>query len=347
MFDRLEQARLEEIHFRYDASSRLHAIIAVHNTRLGPALGGCRFLAYRTDDDAIDDVVRLARGMSYKAALARVPHGGGKAVIVKPSEPFDRPALFRAFGRFVDRLGGRFITTLDSGSSLADMDDVARSTRFVVGSAADGIDPSPMTALGVMTGIRAALRLGRDDASLAGVRVALQGVGHVGMALLKLLTEADAQVVVADSDPGRTRDCCETFGCAAVDVSEVHATLCDIFAPCALGGVLNEKTIPALRCKIVAGSANNQLASGRDGDLLHRRGILYAPDYVINAGGLIAVAMGYRGLGLPNIVASVRSIGQTLTEVFDRSAAEDCPTYRVADRMAETVLYGGLSGSGG
>jgi len=340
MFDTIERADLETLHFCSDRKSGLRAIIAIHNTRLGPALGGCRCVYYISDEAAITDVVRLARGMSYKAALANVPQGGGKAVILKPAEAFDRVALYRAFGKFVNDLGGRYITAVDSGTLVSDMDEVASVTPYVSGSVADGLDPSPVTALGVYSGICAAVRhqLGRD--SVKGVHVAVQGVGNVGYALAALLHENGAQLTVSDTDRDRMQRCVRDFKANTVAPDIIHSINCDVFAPCGLGGVLNEKTLPELKCSIVAGAANNQLASDRQGMALHSRGILYAPDYVINAGGLIQVSLGFLKKPAEEINRRTLALGSALSDLFDKSRSDNCPPEKIANLVAETILYG-------
>ena len=339
MFDKIERADLNELHFRHDRSSGLRAIIAIHNTRLGPALGGCRFISYSSDDDAIEDVIRLARGMSYKAAIANVPQGGGKAVILKPLEPFDRQDLFQAFGRFIHDLGGRYITAVDSGSLITDMDEVARNTPYVSGTSADGHDPSPVTALGVYAGIRAAVRHQLNKESLKGLRIAVQGVGNVGYALARQLHKDGARLIVSDIDDRRVQRCVSEFGASVVAGDEIYAVDCDLFAPCGLGGIINAKTIPQLRCTIVAGAANNQLADDTQGDVLHKKGILYAPDYVINAGGLIQVSLGYLKKPASEINQRTLALGGTLTDLFERSRADNTPPEQIANRVAESLLF--------
>lgn len=339
MFDKLERADLNELHFRHDKTSGLRAIIAIHSTRLGPALGGCRFISYNSDDDAIDDVIRLARGMSYKAAIANVPQGGGKAVLLKPMEPFDRQELFQAFGRFIHDLGGRYITAVDSGSLISDMDEVARNTSYVSGTSSDGLDPSPVTALGVYAGICAAVRHQLQRESVKGLAIAVQGVGNVGYALAALLHRDGARLMVSDNDPARVQRCINDFAATAVSTDDIYKVDCDLFAPCGLGGVLNETTIPQLRCAIVAGAANNQLSSDTQGAALHQRGILYAPDYVINAGGLIQVSLGYLKKSDSEIRQRTLALGDTLSDLFARSRADNTSPEQIANRVAESLLF--------
>lgn len=339
MFAIMEAARLEALHLAQDPATGLKAIIAIHSTRLGPALGGCRYLAYPDDVSALRDAVRLAQGMSYKAAMAGLEQGGGKAVIIRPPHVEDRGALFEAFGRFIETLNGRYITAVDSGTSSADMDCIAQHTRHVTSTTSAG-DPSPHTAMGVFAGIRATAqaRLGSDD--LEGLRVAVQGLGHVGYALAELLHAAGAELLVSDLDPGRVRLAVEQMGAQPVSPEALLSTPCDILAPCGLGGVLNAQTVGQLHCAAVAGAANTQLASAEIADLLEARGILYAPDYVINSGGLIYVALRHRGEELPAITAHLAQIGRRLTEIFAHAQADKRSPARVADQMAERLLYG-------
>jgi leucine dehydrogenase len=330
----------ESLHLFQDRSTRLKALVAIHNTKLGPALGGTRALTtYRDEAAAITDVLRLARGMTYKAALSGVAHGGGKAVILLPKdEPFDRAALFARFGRFVDQLGGHYITTEDSGTSPEDMVHVRSATRFVVGApkAQGGSgDPSPLTALGVLHGIEAVARAALDRSDLAGVKVALLGVGHVGHSLAGLLHEAGADLVVADVDPAKVQRARDEFGCRATTEEAIYSEACDIFSPNALGACLNDLTLPQLKCRAVAGAANNQLAEDRHGRELFDRGILYAPDYAINAGGLINVASEWMGYDEAAVRQRVGAIRDTMMEIFARSKTQGVPTNLVADQLAE------------
>ncbi|WP_271409089.1 Leu/Phe/Val dehydrogenase [Pseudomonas sp. Q1-7] len=339
MFAMMETARLEALHLANDPATGLKAIIAIHNTRLGPALGGCRYLAYPDDESAIRDAIRLAQGMSYKAALAGLDQGGGKAVIIRPPHVDNRAALFEAFGRMIESLNGRYITAVDSGTSSADMDCVAQQTRHVTSTTAAG-DPSPHTALGVFAGIRATAhaRLGSDD--LEGLRIAVQGLGHVGFALAEQLHAVGAELLVSDLDAGRVQLAVEQLGAHPVAADAFLTTPCDILAPCGLGGVLNAQTVGQLRCAAVAGAANNQLASAEIADEMEARGILYAPDYVINSGGLIYVALKHKGESLPSITAHLSRISQRLTEIYAHAQADKRSPARVADALAERLLFG-------
>lgn len=339
MFSMMEAARLEALHLAEDPASGLKAVIAIHNTRFGPALGGCRYLAYPDEQSAIADAIRLAQGMSYKAALAGIDHGGGKAVIIRPAHVKSRAALFEAFGRFIETLNGRYITAVDSGTSSADMDCIAQYTNHATSTFSEG-DPSPHTALGVFAGIRATAqaRLGSDD--LEGLRVAVQGLGNVGFALAEALHAAGAELLVSDLDAGRVQLAVEQLGAHPIASEALLSTPCDILAPCGLGGVLNAQTVAHLRCAAVAGAANNQLASAGIADQLESRGILYAPDYVLNAGGLIYVALRHRGEEITAITAHLAQISRRLTELYAHAQAEKRSPARVADHLAERLLYG-------
>lgn len=342
LFELMADHDYGEVHFARDAASGLRAIVAIHDTRLGPALGGCRFLHYAKEEDAIVDALRLARGMTYKAALAGLSLGGGKSVLLRPDNPdFDRKALFEAFGRFVENLGGRYITAEDSGTVLEDMSTIRSVTTHVTGVGVElggSGDPSPFTALGVRRGIEACVkqRLNRD--SVEGVHVAVQGVGAVGYYLCGELAKLGAKLSVADIDPRKTERAAREFGATVVPLDGIFSVDCDVLAPCALGAVLNDTTIPQIRAKIIAGSANNQLAEPRHGDELYGRGILYAPDYVLNSGGLINVAIEIEGYDADKSRAQTMKIYDTVLEIAQRSRETKTPTYRVADLIVEEKL---------
>lgn len=342
IFDRMQQLRYGSLHLHTDEATGLRAVVAVHNTRLGPGIGGCRCIPYATSDAAITDAMRLARGMSYKAAISGLPHGGAKAVIMLDAERrYDREALFTAYGRFVDSIGGDYITCEDSGTSTSDMDIVATQTRHVLGTSAGSGDPSPFTALGVRRGIEAAVKfqLGRDD--LDGLHIAVQGVGHVGYHLVKEVVALGARVTVADINADNVQRCIDDFGVNAVSTDDILAVECDVLAPCALGAVFNDDTIPALNTKIVAGASNNVLAEDRHGVELFKRGILYAPDYAINAGGLINVAIEYSpgGYDAAKATEQVTGLYDALWAIFERAKSEDTPTHIVADRIVEERIF--------
>jgi leucine dehydrogenase len=341
LFGQLQAHDYGEVHFKFDKATQLRAIIAVHDSRLGPALGGCRFIQYDTEESALVDALRLARGMTYKAALAGLAHGGGKSVIIRPRGSFDRVALFHAFGKFVDDLGGHYITAEDSGTGLEDMEVIRTVTKHVTGvdiSHGGSGDPSPFTALGVRRGIEACVkhRLGRE--SLEGIHVAVQGVGHVGYHLCKELHAAGAKISVADIDPLKAERAQREFGAAAVALDRIFEVDCDVVAPCALGSALNDQTIARIKAKIVAGAANNQLAEPRHGDDLHARGIAYAPDYAINAGGLVNVAQEVKGYDARLAREKTLKIYDTIYEILERARKMGSPTHKIADMLVEERL---------
>ncbi|MFT5358527.1 MAG: leucine dehydrogenase [Polyangiales bacterium] len=337
VFEEMSHYDYGELHLKRDAATGLRAIVAVHDTRLGPALGGCRFIHYDSEQEAIVDALRLARGMTYKAAISGVPHGGGKSVIMRPEGEFDRTALFQAFGGFLEDLGGHYITAEDSGTSLEDMEVVRSVTKNVTGvkpeNGGSG-DPSPYTALGVRRGIEALVKraLGRSD--IEGLSVTVQGVGHVGYHLCRELHALGATLTVADIDPLKAERAQREFGATVIPLGEIFSVECDVFAPCALGSALNDETIPLLNCKVVAGAANNQLAMPKNGDDLFQRGIAYGPDYAINAGGLMNVAAEVVGYDEPKVRAQVMGIYEIIDEIAERAEKAMSPTHRVADTIA-------------
>lgn len=325
----------EQVTFFYDKATGLKAIIAIHNTNLGPALGGCRMWPYKSEQDAIADALRLSRGMTYKAAMANLPLGGGKAVIIGDSRHEKSPELFRAFGVCVERINGRYITGEDVQTSVQDMVYVRETTLHVVGLPGGSGDPSPFTAVGVADCIKAAVRYKLKKESLQGVRVAVQGLGHVGYHLCKLLSEQGAKLVVTDIDPMMVDRVMEEFNAEAVLPDDIYAVEADVFAPCALGAVLNDHTIPQLKTPIIAGSANNQLATDEHGDILMKMNILYAPDYVVNSGGLIDVYYDGPNFDVGTVNAHVAKIPQTLLEIFEKAQKQKISTSRAADLIAE------------
>ena len=331
----------EQVVFCHDPASGLKAIIAIHNTNRGPALGGCRMWPYASDEEALTDALRLSRGMTYKSALAGLAFGGGKSVIIGDPKRDKSEALFRAMGRFVDSLGGRYSVAEDVGISVPDVEIMARETAFVAGTRAGGAgDPSPATAYGVYMGIKAAARhrLGVD--SLTGLRVAVQGVGHVGYYLCRHLFAEGAELVVADIAQESLERAVREFDAHVAAPDVIAAAAVDIYAPCALGATVNDETLPKLQAKVVAGSANNQLAEARHGEALRRRGILYAPDYVINAGGVIAISHEGPGYDEAKAFAHVAQIHDTLLEIFRRADAQKVATSEAADRLAEERFRG-------
>jgi leucine dehydrogenase len=326
----------ERVVFCRDPEAGYRGVIAVHSTAAGPATGGTRLWSYATEDEAVEDALRLSRGMTYKSAMAGLPLGGAKSVILRDAEAIDREALFRAHGRFIELLGGLYVTGEDVGTSPADMEVVRRETAHVAGVADD---PSPFTAHGVFLALRAAAlhRWGSDD--LAGRTVAIQGCGNVGFHLARELGAAGARLVVADVDAERVERTVEATGASAVRAEEIFDAAADVFAPCALGGALNAETIQRLRVEIVAGAANNQLLEEADGDRLHARGILYAPDYVANAGGIII--LGGReilGWGEETVLARIEAIYDTMAEVLRLAREQEMPPHAAADRLAERRL---------
>ncbi len=341
VFDLLAKYDYGELHLNRDSASGLMAIVAIHDTRLGPSLGGCRFIHYDTEEEAIVDALRLARGMTYKAAITGLPLGGGKSVIMRPKSEFDRSALFRAFGKFVNDLGGHYITAEDSGTSIEDMEIIRTMTKHVTGVKPEhggSGDPSPYTALGVRRGLEACVKFvsGRDN--IADLSVAVQGIGHVGYHLCKELHALGAKLTVADVDPLKSERAQREFGAEVVPLDAIFGVECDVLAPCALGSALNDETIPQLKCKIVAGAANNQPGEPRHGDDLMQRGIVYAPDYAINAGGLINVATEIEGYDEAKSRAKVMQIYDTIYEIAERAKAAMKPTDLIADTMAQERL---------
>ncbi len=326
----------------------LEALIAVHSTVLGPGLGGCRMWPYGDFSAAATDALRLSRGMTYKAAAAGIPLGGAKAVILGDARREKSERLFRAFGRFVASLGGDYITAEDVGTSTADMSWVAQETPWVTGKPPEmggGGDPSPVTALGVLQGIRAASERAWGSPDVAGRVVSIQGLGSVGRYLSGYLKEAGARVFGCDIDEEACRRTRDEHGVEIVAPEEIYDTACDVFAPCALGAILNDRTIPRLRAKVVAGGANNQLADpARHGDELARRGILYAPDFVVNAGGLIHVYQEFLGYDQERALARARGIFETTREVFASADRDGVPPATAADRMAEARIAAAREG---
>ncbi|TAK77691.1 MAG: amino acid dehydrogenase [Gammaproteobacteria bacterium] len=331
-----------EVHTKIDEKTGLKAIIAIHSLRRGPAIGGCRMVTYPSDAKAYEDVLRLGYMMSYKAAINNLPHGGAKAVLIKPAVIKDREAYFEKFGEFVNELGGRYITAVDSGTSPLDMDIVAKRTPYVTCTTQRGgdDDPSPLTALGVRRAIEAAVKfkLGKD--SLEGVRIAVQGAGHVGHSLIKDLKERGADLVVSDVNLKALQHCIDDFGVRVCPPEEIYSQEVDVFAPCALGAILNLEHIKLLRASIVAGSANNQLAHRHYGTVLHERGILYAPDFLINAGGLIHVAVVYDHGDLARSMEQINNIYFTVYDIFEQSARENRATSEIAEKIAYERLHG-------
>ncbi len=332
----------EQVVVRHDLRSGLRAIIAVHNTSRGPALGGCRMWPYHSSAEAMTDALRLSRGMTYKSALANLPLGGGKAVIIGDPRRDKSPELLLAMGEFINSLQGSYITAEDSGTSVADLRLIGSRTPWAAGvsdSGPHGGDPSPSTAFGTFVGLQAAVthRLGNgpEIGSLEGLRVAVQGVGNVGFHLARHLSQAGATLFVADVFAANVERAVAELGATAVAADAIYDLDVDVFCPCAMGAVINDETLARLRAPVVAGAANNQLATPAHGLALHQRGVLYAPDYVLNAGGIIDIAYQQAGDSRQAMLMHVEQIGSTLKEIFRRADAENRATYVVADELAE------------
>jgi leucine dehydrogenase len=334
----------EQILFGYDPVSDLKTIIAIHSTALGPALGGTRFFPYKSEEAALDDVLRLSKGMTYKAAAAGLDLGGGKAVIIGDPRQDKSERLFRAYGRIVDSLQGRYITAEDVGTTTTDMDMVRRETKWALGNSValgGSGDPSPVTARGLVAAARAVAQKVWGDSELAGRRFAIQGVGKVGSAFAQLLAEARAELIVSDAYESAVQAAVENYGAKPVEPDEIHKVDCDFFSPCALGATLNEDTIPELNCQAVVGSANNQLATDHDAGRLAERGILYAPDFVVNAGGLINVYDELHGYSRTRALYRVDAIFDATLEILN--TAEELginpneAAIEVADRRIDKI----------
>ena len=333
----------EGVHMVYDRESGLSAVIGIHSTHLGPAAGGTRFWHYADKAAAITDVLRLSRGMSYKNAMAGLPMGGGKAVILADAASTKTPAMIAAFGRAIDSLGGRYVTAEDVGISTDDMVAVRKETRFVSGlpvaGGEAGGDPGPYTAMGVYLGVKVAVKRAFGTNDMNGRHVAIQGVGSVGGGLARLLARDGARLTLADVSADRAKALAHELGGTAVAAADILEVEADVLSPCALGAILTARSIAALRVPVVAGGANNQLATPEDGDRLHARSILFAPDYVINAGGIINVALEYLGQGdRADVESRIALIPQRLETIWAESAASGDTPARVADRMAQKLI---------
>lgn len=328
----------EQVVFCEDRTVGLKAIIAIHNTSLGPALGGTRMWNYQNEEDALVDVLRLSRGMTYKASAAGLNLGGGKAVIIGDSKTQKTEGLFRAFGQFVNSLNGRYITAEDVGTSVQDMEHIYMETPWVTGipKAFGGSgDPSPYTAHGVYMGVKASAKEKFGSDSLKGMRIAVQGLGNVGSNLVKYLVEEGAKVTVTDLDAARVKSHVDQYGVTAVSPDAIVGSECDVLAPCAMGAVINDQSTAQLKCKVVCGGANNQLAEPRHGDQLKELGILYAPDYVVNAGGLMNVFVELEGYSPERAFEKTRMVYENLGKVFAIAKRDNVGTYLAADRLAE------------
>lgn len=334
-FDVISEMGHEQVVFCHDKASGYRGIIAIHDTTLGPALGGTRFWNYATDEEAFIDALRLSRGMTYKNAVAGLNLGGGKSVIIGDNKTPAREMIFRAHGRFVDSLGGRYVTAEDVGTSVEDMDFVHMETKYVTGIGSKSGDPSSVTAHGVFRSIEAAANHRWGSDSLEGRTIAIQGLGHVGSHLARALHGAGARLVVTDIDAARVDRVVKEFGATAVPLADIYGVKADIFTPCALGGVINDDTLKQLKVEIVTGAANNQLLEDRHGDALEERGILYTPDYVANAGGVINVYSELTGWSRDRALRKADEIYETVLSVFKLAKDRGIPTYQAADRVAE------------
>lgn len=328
----------EQVVFCHDPDVGLKAIIAIHNTALGPALGGTRMWNYKNEDEALIDVLRLSKGMTYKAAAAGLNLGGGKAVIIGDSKTQKTEGLFRAFGQFVNSLNGKYITAEDVGTTVRDMEYIFMETPYVTGIPKDfggSGDPSPYTAHGVLMGIKASAKWKLGTDSLKGMRVAVQGLGNVGTNLVRHLIEEGAKVTVADIDAEKVKKHVDQYKVDASTVDQILFTDCDILAPCALGAIVNDQSISKLKCKVIAGGANNQLAEPKHGDQLRELGILYAPDYVVNSGGLMNVFVELEGYSPDRAFDKTRKVYDNVTKVFEIAKRDGIGTHTAADRMAQ------------
>ncbi|WP_371362573.1 Leucine dehydrogenase [Sporomusa rhizae] len=340
IFKYMTNYKYEQLVMCQDEVSGLKAIICIHDTTLGPALGGTRMWNYATEEEAIVDALRLARGMSYKNAAAGLNLGGAKAVIIGDSKKDKSEALFRAFGRFVDGLNGRYITAEDVGTCVEDMDYIKMETNHVAGlgsTAGSSGDPSPITAYGVWKGVKASAKEAWGSDSLSGKTIAVQGLGHVGYTLCKHLHEEGANLIVTDIFPENVDHVVTDFGAKAVKPDEIYGVNCDIFSPCALGAIVNDETIPLLKCRVIAGAANNQLKEERHGQIIQDKGIVYAPDFIINAGGVINVAdeLLDGGYNRERALRKVDGIYRNIEQVIAISKRDNIPTYKAAEVLAE------------
>lgn len=340
IFDELIADDYEQVVFCQDKASGLKAIIVIHDTTLGPALGGARMWDYASEEEALNDALRLAKGMTYKNAAAGLNVGGGKGVIIGDPKKDKSEALFRAFGRYVESLHGRYITAEDVGTTEQDMDYINMETNYVTGTSTGGGvgDPSPITSLGIYKGMKAAAKAAFGSDDLSGKTVAVQGVGQVAYNLCKYLHKDNAHLVVTDINSEAVDQAVQDFGADAVKPDDIYDVDCDIFAPCALGGVINDDTISRLKAKVIAGSANNQLLEDRHGDMIHEKGIIYAPDYVINSGGVINVVEEMKGYNEASVLNKVGTIYTALEQVFNISKEKDIPTSLAANDMAESRI---------
>jgi leucine dehydrogenase len=337
VFKQAEKLGFGELHFKMDRDLELFAIVAIHQLTRGPAIGGCRWIAYPSISDAIEDALRLARGMTFKAAISNLPHGGAKAVLIRPTQVKNYEKYFETYAKFINELGGNYITAVDSGTTQKDMDEIAKHSPHVTATSSIG-NPAIFTARGVVRGIEAAIKFKLDKNTLEGVHLAIQGVGNVGYLVAKYCYERGARLTVSDIQTTQALRCVKEFHAEIVSSEVIHTVRSDVFVPCALGGTLNHHTISQIHSPIIAGSANNQLAEPHDGHLLHRLGILYAPDYVINAGGLIHASGKYSAIPDNLIEKKIDGIYDTLMTIFERSHHYRKATSDIADALALEIL---------
>lgn len=337
IFQNLEKYACEEVVFFFDKGAGLKAIIAIHDTTLGPALGGTRLWSYRSEQEALIDALKLARDMSRKASVSGLDCGGGKAVVMGDSSN-KTEAMIRAYAQCIDSLQGRLITGQDVGIDIEDTLIMKQETKYIVGTSEKVRDPSLFTAHGTVYGMKACAKEAFENPRLTGLKVAIQGVGHVGYHLAKELYQEGVALVVSDMREEQTNRVADECNAEVVPLEEIYSVDCDIFAPCALGATINDETMPKLKCKVVAGSANNQLKENAHGDELHKRGILYAPDYVINAGGLIAAYMEWKEKTPQEIMNKVEQIGDRIEEIIATSKKTGEPTYAIAHKLADARI---------
>ena len=325
---------IEDLHFKYDPATGLKAIIAIHNTSRGSALGGTRCMPYASENEAINDAMRLAHGMSYKSAFANLPYGGGKAVLMRPQSIPDPDAYFESYGDFIETFMGRFITAVDVGTSVEDMDRIARRSNYVLSTSSNQGDPSYDTAKGVLYGIKAAAKVCLQRTDLKDLRIAIQGVGKVGFHLAKLLDHEGVKLIVSDINLKSAQRCAESFNAKIVSPDQIYSTICDVFSPCALGSSINTKTINLINTKVICGSANNQLASDKVGDMLYQKQIFFAPDYVVNVGGLIHVVFDSK----IRAGTKVAEIYDAVIDIYQRTQKHNQPSHRIANQIVEQIL---------
>ena len=336
IFDHAAAHGMEDLHFKVDPASGLKAIIAIHSTRKGSALGGTRCLSYPSEHHALEDAMRLAKGMSYKSAFAGLPYGGGKGVLLRPDKITNPDAYFESYGEFIDSFSGRFITAVDVGTKVSDMDIIVRKTKFVLSTSAASGDPSLHTAQGVLKAINAAIKVKLDRSDLEDILVAIQGIGKVGLHLARLLHENGAKLAISDINQDTAQRCADELGAILIDPAEIIDFECDVLSPCALGCIINDETVHRVRAKIICGAANNQLAEDEHGDVLYRKNIFYVPDYVVNAGGLIHVIY---GTGIETN-KRIEAIYDSVFHIYQQSLTDKQPCHRVANKIAEQILSG-------